>query len=288
MTTVGILHPGEMGSAVGAAARAGGARVLWASAGRGAATRARAEADGLEDAGTLAALVDRSELVLSVCPPHAALDVARAVAGRGFRGLFIDANAVAPATAREIGAVVEGAGASFVDGGLIGPPPRAPGVCRLYLAGPAAPRVAALFARGPLDAIALAGPPGAASALKVAYASWTKGTSALLMAVRALATAEGVEEALLSEWAHSQRELPARSEAAVGANAGKAWRFVGEMEQIAAAWAAAGLPDGFHRAAGEIYARLTGYKDAPAAPSMAEALKTLLGPGPRERSRQPS
>jgi 3-hydroxyisobutyrate dehydrogenase-like beta-hydroxyacid dehydrogenase len=276
MTTIGILHPGEMGSAVGAAARAGGARVLWASQGRGPATRARADADGLEDAGTLAALVARSDVIVSVCPPHAARAVARTVAGHGFHGLYGDANAVAPATAREIGGIVGRAGARFVDGGIIGPPPRRPGVCRLYLAGPEAARMASLFTAGPLEPIVLDGPPGAASALKMAYASWTKGTSALLMAVRALAAAEGVDEALLAEWARSLPDLPPRSEAAVKANAGKAWRFVGEMEEIAATWAAAGLPDGFHRAAGEIFARLERYKDAPTPPSVGDAAKALL------------
>ncbi|PYM34948.1 MAG: phosphogluconate dehydrogenase, partial [Candidatus Rokuibacteriota bacterium] len=122
MTTIGLLHPGEMGAAVGASARADGARVLWAGEGRGAATRARAAAVGLEDVGTLDELARRSELIVSVCPPDAALDLARAVAERRFAGLYLDANAVAPGTAREIGAIVEKAGATFVDGGIIGGP----------------------------------------------------------------------------------------------------------------------------------------------------------------------
>jgi len=152
MTTIGILHPGEMGSAVGAAARAGGARVLWASAGRGGVTRERAAAAGLEDAGTLAGLVAASDVILSVCPPAAARDVARAVAVHRFAGLYVDANAIAPATTREVGALVEKAGARFVDGGIIGPPPVTRGTARLYLAGDGAARVAALFAGGALEA----------------------------------------------------------------------------------------------------------------------------------------
>lgn len=273
---VGLLHPGEMGSVVGAAARAGGARVLWVSEGRGARTRERALAAGLEDALTLAALAARSDVIVSVCPPHAATEVARSVAARGFAGIYVDGNAVAPATAREIARVVEAGGAAFVDGGIVGPPPRMPGTTRLYLAGQAAPRVAALFASGPFEAIPLDAPPGAASALKMAYASWTKGTSALLMAIRALALAEGVDQALLAEWERSLPDLPARSEAAVGGNARKAWRFVGEMEEIAATFTGAGLPDGFHRAAAEIYRRLAGYKDTAAPPSVAEVAETLV------------
>src|SRR3989475_6942804 len=136
-TTVGLHHPGEMGAAVGTTVVTGGMPCLWASAARSAATRARAREIGLEDAGTLEAVVRASRVILSVVPPHGAADLARAVAALGFRGLYVDANAVAPATAREMGRVVEAAGARFVDGGIIGPATRTRrGVTRVYLAGP--------------------------------------------------------------------------------------------------------------------------------------------------------
>src|SRR5437879_10584122 len=138
-TIVGLLHPGDMGAAVGATVVAGGARVLWASEGRSAATRARAREVGLDDGGTLEAVVRASRVILSVVPPHGAAELARAVAALGFRGLYVDANAVAPATAREIGRVVEAAGARFVDGGIIGPATRTKhGAKRVYLSGPTA------------------------------------------------------------------------------------------------------------------------------------------------------
>ena len=127
---IGLLHPGEMGSAVGEDLLAAGRHVRWASTGRSAETAARAEQAGLEDAGTVEELARRSELIFSICPPHAALDVARSVAG--FEGIFVDANAVSPATAREIAAAI---GGRFVDAGIIGPPPREAGTSRLYLAG---------------------------------------------------------------------------------------------------------------------------------------------------------
>lgn len=275
MTTIGILHPGDMGSVVGACAVAAGARVLWASEGRSAGSRERAAAAGLEDARTVAAVVAASDVIVSVCPPHAAIEVARDVAGRRFAGLFVDANAVAPGTAREIGAIVEAGGATFVDGGLIGPPPRNAGSTRLYLSGREAKRAAALFESSALEAIAIGDGPGAASALKMTYAAYTKGSSALLMAIRALAASEGVDDALLAEWRRSQPDLPKRSEAAARDNARKAWRFVGEMEEIAAAFGAAGLPGGFHEAAAEIYARLADYKDAATPPSMADLVAPL-------------
>ena len=278
MATIGVLHPGDMGSVIGACAVAGGSRVLWASEGRSTGTQGRAAAAGLEDAGRLAAVVAGSDVVVSVCPPHAALDLARAVAALRFSGLFVDANAVSPSTAREIGAAVEASGAVFVDGGLIGPPPRAAGTTRLYLSGREAKRAAALFDGTRLEAIAVSDAPGAASALKMAYAAYTKGVSALLMGVRALAVAEGVDEALVAEWHRSQPALPKRSEAAARDNARKAWRFVGEMEEITATFEAAGLPGDFHEAAAEIYRRLAVYKDATTPPSMADLAGPLTRP----------
>jgi 3-hydroxyisobutyrate dehydrogenase-like beta-hydroxyacid dehydrogenase len=276
MTTIGLLHPGEMGASVGAAARANAARVLWASEGRGADTAARAAAAQLEDARTLAKVVAASDVILSVCPPHAARDVATAVAGAGFRGLYVDGNAVAPATAREIAAIVERAGATYVDGGLIGPPPDKPGTTRLYLSGPEAARAAALFTRGPLEAIVLPGELTSASAIKMAYGGWNKGQQALLMAIRALAAAAGVDEALIAEWQRSQPDLPKRLDNAARGSSRKAWRWIAEMEEIAATFEASGLPDGFHQASAEVYRRLAPYKDAGVPPTIDDVAKTLL------------
>ena len=285
--TVGVLHPGEMGASVGAAARRGGAEVVWASQGRSKATHARAVADGLRDVGTLQNLVKASDVIVSVCPPGVAADIAHVVAGYGFSRVYVDANAVSPETARKVGAIVEQGGATFVDGGIIGPPARSAGSTRLYLSGPAAQRVAALFTDGPLEVIVIEGGAGAASALKVAFASYTKGTMALLMAVRAFARAEGVDAALVKEWAHSLPGLPSQSEGAVRGSARKAWRFVGEMEEIATAFKAAGLPDSFHRAAAELYRRLERYKDTDQPPSLEEATAVILQLSQCDKERRP-
>lgn len=280
MDTIGLLHPGEMGATVGAAARDNGVQVVWASGGRGPATCGRADTAGLTDVETLSSLAERSRIIFGVCPPHAATEVARAVAGQRFSGTYVDANAVSPATVRDIQRIVEAGGASFVDGGIIGPPALTPGTTRLYLSGAESARVAECFHRGPLQARVLDGPPGAASALKMAYAAWTKGSAALLIAVRTLAIDEGVDAALLREWELSQPGLPARSAGAVRSNARKAWRFSGEMEEIADTFAAAGLPDGFHRAAAEVYRRMTNYKDAAQAPSIEEVATRILAEEP--------
>jgi 3-hydroxyisobutyrate dehydrogenase-like beta-hydroxyacid dehydrogenase len=258
--TIGLLHPGEMGAAVGRCLRDRGHVVLWASAGRGPATAARAAAAGLIDADTVTEIASRCDVIVSVCPPHAALDAARQVAGAGFGGLYLDANAISPATAREVAGIVAGGGAGYVDGGIIGTPPVAPGFIRLYLSGPRAGEVRELFDGSQVDARMVdhtmeggAGDAGAASAVKMAYASWTKGSAALLLAARALARAQGVEDVLLAEWGISQPGLEERSDRAARSAAAKGWRWTAEMEEIAASMTAAGLPAGFHLAAAEIY-----------------------------------
>jgi 3-hydroxyisobutyrate dehydrogenase-like beta-hydroxyacid dehydrogenase len=205
------------------------------------------------------------------------MEVARQVAAQRFTGVYLDANAVSPATARAVAGLVEGAGARFVDGGIVGPPPKTPETTRLYLSGKEAGLIAALFEAGPMETIILDGPPGAASALKVAYAAYTKGTSALLLAIRALAIREGVDDALLQEWTRSLPDLSARTDAALRGGVRKAWRFVGEMEENAATFAEAGIPDGFSRAAADVYRRLAGYKDAKQAPSATEVAAVLGG-----------
>jgi 3-hydroxyisobutyrate dehydrogenase-like beta-hydroxyacid dehydrogenase len=250
MAIVGVVHPGAMGSVVGAALRERGHEVLWASQGRSEETAARAA--GLRDVGSVAALRSRAEVVLSIVPPHAALEVAEAFSG--FDGVFVDANPVSPDTARSVEAAV---GARFVDGGIIGPPPAQAGTTRFYLSGAEAGVVAELFEGTALETIVLEGDVGAASALKMAYAAWTKGTAALLVAIRETARAHGVDEDLVREWAISQPRLAERHSRALQATADKGWRWVAEMREIAATFAAAGQPDGFHLAAAEVFAAAT-------------------------------
>ena len=272
--TIAVLHPGEMGAALGAGLAARGHRVVWASAGRGPATRKRAHDCGLEDVETLARAAQAADVVFSVCPPHAAAELARAVAACGFSGIYVDANAVSPETTRALQRVVEAGGASYVDGGIIGPPPIPGASVRLYVCGGRAAEIVPLFEGCIMQALALDGPVGAASALKVCYAAWNKGATALLAAIRALAQQEGVDAALLAEWKISLPDIPKRSEA-VSRNARKAWRWIAEMEEIAASFEAAGLPSGFHLAAADVYRRLEHFKDAAEPPALAELMAAL-------------
>jgi len=237
---VGLLHPGEMGSAIGAALQAVGHEVVWASAGRSEATRGRAAA--FRDAGSVEAMAREAQVVLSISPPHAALDVARSVPGDV---LYVDANAISPARALQIA----GLKPQFVDGGIVGGPPRAAGETRLYLSGGRAEEVAELFA----DSIVETRIVPDASAVKMTYAAWSKGTAAMLIAIRDVARHYGVEEDLAAEWRDSVPSLPDRLAAAERSAAKKGWRWVGEMEEIAETFAAAGRPEGFHRAAAEVF-----------------------------------
>jgi 3-hydroxyisobutyrate dehydrogenase-like beta-hydroxyacid dehydrogenase len=233
VTVVGLLHPGEMGSAVGACVDG---EVIWASEGRSDATRARAAA--FRDIASIAALVDAADVILSICPPHAAVEVARACSG--FSGIYVDANAISPQRAHEVAALQP----RFVDGGIVGGPPAEPGTT-LYLSGPDADAVASLFAGSALATRIVTN----ASAVKMAYAAWSKGTTAMLLAIRDVARANGIED----EWRLAAPELAERLPRAEAAKEKKGWRWIGEMEEIADTFAAAGQPDGFHRAAAEVY-----------------------------------
>ncbi|HET6500399.1 MAG TPA: DUF1932 domain-containing protein [Amycolatopsis sp.] len=252
---IGIAHPGQMGAAVGKVLVSAGQRVAWASAGRSAATVRRAADAGLTDLGTPERLAAECEVVLSICPPHAAVDTA--VSFSRYDGIYADLNAVSPATAGLVGAQAR----RFADGGIIGPPPREHGTTRLYLSGDEAEAVAGLFAGTALDARVIGTRPGDASALKMVYAAWTKGSTAMLLAVRAAARALGVERDLLGEWELSQPHLPAQSERSARVGLERGWRWAFELAETGRTFAVAGQPDGFGAAAAEVFARLSGDGD---------------------------
>lgn len=275
MTAVGFLHPGAMGATLAATVAADR---LWIGADRSPATAERAAEADMTDVGELAELCRRSDVVVSICPPAAAVEVAESVAAAGFTGRYVDANAIAPATSLRIGALFPD---RYVDGGVIGPPAQRPGTTRLYLAGPGAGELAQLWQGSALDVRPLAetADEAAASSLKMAYAGWTKGSSALLLAVSALAREAGVLDALQAEWDLSQPGLTERSNGTGAATGPKAWRWIGEMAEIAASMEALDLPPDFHRGAGEIYRRMAPFKDH-AGPGLDEVLDAVTGADP--------
>jgi 3-hydroxyisobutyrate dehydrogenase-like beta-hydroxyacid dehydrogenase len=276
IASIGLLHPGEMGAGIGAALVRSGYRVTWASTGRRPQSAERARDAGLVDVASMEAVRDGFDLVISVCPPHAALDVAKQVSD--FGGIYLDANAIAPGTAREVADVVEAGGASYVDGGIIGSPPTPVQGPRLYLSGPRAAEVREVFGGTPVEAIVIAAGKTSASALKMSYAAWTKGSAALLLSTRALAVAEDVDGFLVAEWERSQPGLERRSVGAAQQASTKGWRWVGEMEEIAKTYRSAGLPEGFHRAAAELYARPPRDEEAlPDELTLSAVVQALLG-----------
>ena len=273
---IGILHPGEMGVSVAATLRNAGHAVLWISEGRSQQTRARAAQHHLTEVQSLKALCAQCTLIVSVCPPSAAETVADAVAAQGFAGIFLDANAIAPQTTVRIAEKMEAAGIRFVDGGIIGGPAWEPGRTWLYLSGKAAQEISPLFQAGPLETEVIGPTIGSASALKMCFAARTKGITALLCAVLATAEQLGVRDALERDWARRDPDLVPQTQQSVRRVTAKAWRFAGEMQEIAATFAAAGLPDGFHRAAAEVYQQLARFKNAPDLPELTAVLAALI------------
>ncbi len=242
---------------------ANGHTVRWVADRRSAASRARAEADAFSTSADLRTGLDGAEMVLSVCPPAFAHQVATEVAAADYRGIYVDANAISPESTRAVAAVVTEAGATAVDAGIIGLPARADARPLLYLSGPqaAAATVAETFGDSRVEVVSLDAPVGAASATKMAFAAWTKGSTALLLAVRALAEAEGVTEGLDHAWDTLIPNLHDKLTRSAAGSAPKAWRFEGEMLEIAATFSSVGLPAGFHEAAADIYGRLDDLRD---------------------------
>ncbi len=275
MYKIGILHPGEMGISIAASALNSGNQVYWASENRSEMTRKRAEQYHLVELNSFAKLLDTSEIIVSVCPPHAAEDVAAQVVAGGFKGTYLDANAISPERTKRIGDKLGASGIRFVDGSIIGPPAWKPGDTWLYLSGDEADITASLFSNGPLETRIIGGEIGKASALKMCYAAYSKGTTALLSAILAAAKDMQVREELYQHWEMDEAGFSEQANRRVTRVTAKAWRFEGEMREIAATFALAGLPDGFHQAAAEIYHRMADFKDAET-PPLDQVLKALL------------
>lgn len=269
--TVGLLHPGAMGAAVGAQAVAAGARVYWFPVGRGEQSRRRAGRAGLAAAASDEVLRE-CDFVLSVCPPANAEEVAERVAAAGFAGVYVEANAISPERSERIGRRF----GTTVDGGIVGPPPHRPGTTRLYLSGPeeAVDEVAGLFHGTTLETVALDGPVGRASALKLAFASYNKATFVLAAQSHALAAAYGVREELAELAASALPGTPLAEPDRLAGAAAKAWRWEPEFGEMAAALVAAGLRPELIEAAARTLARWRRHRDDDTAP-LVELLRDL-------------
>ena len=246
-----------MGSAIGARLREGGVRVVAALDGRSERTRRLAGEAGVEDVGTLEALVREADIVLSVVPPGSAVEVAEAIAAAAgdARPLVADLNAIAPTTVERIDAVLAAHGLETVDGSISGPPPHAPGTTRIYLSGPRAAEVAGLPLPG-VELVVVGSEVGLASAVKMCTASVYKGRVALLAQALRTAQAYGVVEHVLDDLVDTGLADRRRTGGTIGKASAKAWRYVPEMEEIAATQAGAGLTPELFLAISRVYAEL--------------------------------
>jgi 3-hydroxyisobutyrate dehydrogenase-like beta-hydroxyacid dehydrogenase len=276
MSKIGILHPGEMGISIAASAINNGHQVSWMSQSRSDKTRARAEKYDLIEIDSLFRFCQISEMIISVCPPHAAEDVARSVLEAGFQGLYLDANAISPQRAVKIGHMLKVNNIRFVDGGIIGGPAWTPKETWLYLSSKHSDEIARCFLNGPLEIKIIGDEIGKASALKMCYAAYSKGTTALLAAILAAAESLGVRNELYELWDMDNAGFSEQANRRATRATAKAWRFEGELLEIASTFRNEGLPGGFHEAAAAIYHRMADFKDSSEAPSLSLVLKFLL------------
>jgi 3-hydroxyisobutyrate dehydrogenase-like beta-hydroxyacid dehydrogenase len=262
MTTLTLLHPGAMGARVGGQAALAGARVLYVPTGRSAASLQRALDAGLEAAESLRSALATSDFVLSVCPPHAAEDVAHQVLTHPFRGVYVEANAISPDRTRRIAAACAERDVPMLDGSIVGGPPGPGSAPRLYLSGDGkeVARVAAVFEGTRVLARPLDAGIGAASALKMSYASYQKSARVLAAVSHALAASHGVAAELALEAGSLTSNILVETDQ-LPSVAARAWRWAPELEEIAATLRTAELPPDLAEGAASVLRRWAGDKD---------------------------
>ena len=285
LSTVGILSPGDMGHTVGNVLRENGLRVITCLTGRSQRTQQLAEKAGIVNVPTYSQFVTEADLILSIMVPAQAMSAASAVAETlqqvDTTLTYTDCNAIAPQTVRKLGDIITSAGGTFVDASIIGPPPRTPGATRFYASGPDLDLFSELNNYG-LDVRALGAEIGLASAIKMCYASLTKGLTALCTELLTAASVLGVSEALTAEFQLSQSALFERMERGLPSMPPKARRWIGEMEEISATFAHVGLTPNILTGAADMYRFIgdTHLADLPPEardefPTLAELIKIL-------------
>ena len=248
-----VLHPGAMGAAVAGSLQRAKHDVFFVPAGRSMHTLDRADNLKLQKSESLHRSCEESDVIISVCPPHGAEDMAREVAHFDFKGVYVDANAVSPERTRSIQEIVEGGGATFVDGGIVGGPPKDRHQTYLYLSGPqAAHTVASCFSEGLIEAEVISDRIGDA------------------------AETMGVRDRLFKQWKEEGSGLDEAAEKRTRFVTKKAWRWIDEMEEISKTFESAGQPGGFHSAAADVYRRIEHLKHNGEPPEFMEVLTSIM------------
>ncbi len=275
---VGLVSPGDMGHRVAMVLKDHGLEVLTCLEGRSARTRGLAQAAGVRSVDSHQQLVQEVDLILSILVPSeaesAAETVCRALQITGACTLYVDCNAIAPSTALRIEQLVGEAGGRFVDGGIIGPPPRGRGTTRFYISGPDAAEVEKLSSYG-LDVRVLGTEVGQASGFKMTYAGLSKGFAALAIGVLVAARRLNLYEPLIEELRLSQPERLARMEKSLPRVPPKAHRWVGEMEEIARTFQEQDLTPLLHQGAAEMYRFLSKSPLADETPETLDSERTM-------------
>lgn len=254
---VGVVSPGDMGQAIAGRLKEAGFNVHTALDGRSERTKALAREAGLTDCGSLHKLVATCELVVSVINPGEALnvarDTARAIKATGRKIAFADLNAVSPQTARDADRMIREAGGMFIDGGIIGPPPRAEkDKPRIYVSGPDAYLLEQINHPNLLIRV-MSERVGDASGIKMCYAAMTKGTTALAVELLMAARKLGVEQALEKELRDSRNDVFDWQMRNIAIMPPKAYRWVPEMQEIAKTFGELGLTRRIFEGASEMY-----------------------------------
>lgn len=273
---IGFLHPGKMGVSLAANTMKAGHEAFWLSEGRSEETRVRAKENNLIEIKTIEDFCKTCEIIISVCPPEFAQEVATQVASCSFTGVYADVNAISPERTILIGEIISSAGAEFVDGGIIGGPVWQAGTI-LYLSGASSHKIADCFSEGFLETKILGEEIGKASALKMCFAANSKGTTALLTATLATADKLGVRQELEDHWSLYSSDFVKRTHRRIQVGAQKAWRFSGEMREIADTFELAGIPNGIYLTASEVYHLIREFKGREELPEIEEILDSLKG-----------
>ena len=256
LRSIAIQSPGDMGHAVGRALRASGHDVITCLAGRSEHTRLLAEKAELRDVPDFETMVSQADIVLSILPPEAAkqnaIAIADAMRQANAKPVFADCNAIAPETMRQVSEIIQAAGAPVIDAGIIGRGPGHGTPTRFYASGPDTTPLEEL-ARSDLLIKPLGPEIGRASAMKMCYAALTKGTFTLQTAVLVAAEALGLQDELREEFQFSQKAAYERMQAVVPRIPADSERWIGEMQEIAATFEAAGVTPAFHQGAAWVF-----------------------------------
>ena len=278
LRTIAILSPGDMGHGIGKALVERGFDVITCLVGRSQRTRDLAERAGMRDLPSLEDMVVQADLIMSILVPAQAASVAKEVADAMRTAAaprpYADCNAVSPRSAVAIASIIGAAGGDYIDAGIIGGSPARGAVPRLYTSGPRASLMDELNGKSIL--VRDLGPGVAsASGLKMCYAAMTKGTNALRVAMLTAAETLGLYDDLIAELAESQGEALAAMESGIPALPANAGRWIGEMEEIAATFEAAGVTPGFHEGAAEVFRLLDSTPFAAETPETIDHTRTM-------------